>query len=131
MVSGRLMVIMIQYHTVQSCNVAHYRFFLLDDNYVGSAGPGRGLANESSSPDADYHHYSPYNHSTSFLHASSSKQQLHYCDDAFRRRYLSEFSLGKTLHFSVVPQFLSPPLLIHRRYPPLGRFLFYDAARLI
>ena len=55
----------------------------------------------------------------------------HYYDDVFRRRCLSEFSHGKTLHFSVVPQFLSPPLLIHRRYPPLDRFLFIDAARLI
>ena len=65
----------LQYYTYQyrSCNVPHYRVFLLDDNYVGSGGPGRGLANDSSSPDADYHHYSPYNHSTSFLHASSSK----------------------------------------------------------
>ena len=66
----------VQYNTVQCSNVAHYRVFLLDDTYVGSAGSGRGLANESSSPDADYHHYSPYNHSTSFLHASSSKLLL-------------------------------------------------------
>ena len=53
-----------------------YRVFLLDQDSAYTGAASRALES-SSSPDTEYPHYSPYTHSTSFLHhASSSRNNL-------------------------------------------------------
>ena len=52
-----------------------YRVFLLDQDSAYTGAATRALES-SSSPDTEYPHYSPYTHSTSFLHHASSSRNL-------------------------------------------------------
>ena len=52
-----------------------YRVFLLDQDSAYTGAVSRALES-SSSPDSEYPHYSPYTHSTSFLHHASSSRIL-------------------------------------------------------
>ena len=71
-------VMIILSNLIMNTTDVHYRVFLLDETSSYAAPGSRPGVGESSSPDTDYHHYSPYNHSTSsFLHASSSEYIIH------------------------------------------------------